>query len=124
MTSVETLLAEFDEEVANTREMLKRVPDDRLAWKPHEKSFPLGKLANHVAALPVGMAFVVTGRGSEPSEAGTTLEVLEAFDKRAAAALKWFMDHLIHHRGQLSIYLRLLDVAVSRMYGSSADEKS
>ena len=153
VTSLKPLLAEFDEEMANTRKMLERVPGEKFAWKPHEKSFTLGKLANHVAAMPVGMAFVITGQGSKPFEAATTLEVLEAFDKRVAAAreplagtcedhlagtimvapgvtktraaaLKWFMSHLIHHRGQLSVYLRLLDVAVPGMYGSSADEKS
>lgn len=133
--------------------MLERVPQDKLTWSPHEKSFPLGKLANHVAALPVGIAFVLTDRGSKPSEFATTREILEAFDERLAAArealagtndnrlagtimvapgvtkarhaaLKWFMSHLIHHRGQLSVYLRLLDVAVPGMYGPSADEKS
>jgi uncharacterized damage-inducible protein DinB len=44
--------------------------------------------------------------------------------KTRAGAMKWFMNHLIHHRGQLSVYLRLLDVAVPGMYGSSADQKS
>jgi uncharacterized damage-inducible protein DinB len=33
------------------------------------------------------------------------------------------MNHLIHHRGQLSVYLRMLGVAVPGMYGPSADEK-
>lgn len=33
------------------------------------------------------------------------------------------MNHVIHHRAQLSVYLRLLDVAVPGMYGPSADEK-
>jgi uncharacterized damage-inducible protein DinB len=33
------------------------------------------------------------------------------------------LNHLIHHRGQLSVYLRLLDVPVPGMYGPSADEK-
>jgi uncharacterized damage-inducible protein DinB len=33
------------------------------------------------------------------------------------------MNHLIHHRGQLSLYLRILGVAVAGMYGPSADEK-
>jgi uncharacterized damage-inducible protein DinB len=33
------------------------------------------------------------------------------------------MNHLIHHRGQLSVYLRLLGVTVPGMYGASADEK-
>ena len=34
------------------------------------------------------------------------------------------LSHLIHHRGQLSVYLRLLDVAVPSIYGPSADEPS
>jgi uncharacterized damage-inducible protein DinB len=32
-------------------------------------------------------------------------------------------SHLVHHRGQLSLYLRLLDVPVPGMYGPTADEK-
>jgi len=35
----------------------------------------------------------------------------------------WALNHLIHHRGQLSVYLRLLDVPVPGMYGPSADER-
>ena len=35
----------------------------------------------------------------------------------------WTLSHMIHHRGQLSVYLRMLDVAVPGMYGPSADEK-
>jgi uncharacterized damage-inducible protein DinB len=34
-----------------------------------------------------------------------------------------FMNHMIHHRGQLSVYLRLHNIAVPGMYGPSADEK-
>jgi uncharacterized damage-inducible protein DinB len=33
-----------------------------------------------------------------------------------------FFNHLIHHRGQLNVYLRLLDVKVPGIYGPSADE--
>jgi uncharacterized damage-inducible protein DinB len=32
------------------------------------------------------------------------------------------MNHIIHHRAQLSVYLRLLDVPVPGLYGPSADE--
>jgi uncharacterized damage-inducible protein DinB len=32
------------------------------------------------------------------------------------------MNHIYHHRGQLSVYLRLLDVTVPSIYGPSADE--
>jgi uncharacterized damage-inducible protein DinB len=35
----------------------------------------------------------------------------------------WGISHLIHHRGQLSVFLRLLDVPVPGMYGPSADER-
>src|SRR4030095_6088936 len=35
----------------------------------------------------------------------------------------WALNHMIHHRGQLSVYLRLLDIPVPGMYGPSADEK-
>lgn len=33
-----------------------------------------------------------------------------------------FINHSIHHRGQLTVYLRLLDIPVPAMYGRSADE--
>jgi uncharacterized damage-inducible protein DinB len=35
----------------------------------------------------------------------------------------WAYSHLYHHRGQLSVYLRLLDIPVPGMYGPSADDK-
>lgn len=35
----------------------------------------------------------------------------------------WAFNHLVHHRGQLSVYLRLLNVPVPGMYGPSADEQ-
>ena len=144
-------LAEFDQEMAGTRRMLECLPEDKFAWKPHEKSATLEKLANHLAAIPVGAAFALTGQGSKPSEVSSKSALLKVFDERAAAAraaiegadgeklaqtirvtpvvtktrgsaLKWWMSHMIHHRGQLSVYLRLFDVAVPGMYGKSADE--
>jgi uncharacterized damage-inducible protein DinB len=36
----------------------------------------------------------------------------------------WAISHMIHHRGQLSVYLRLLGVPVPGMYGPSADERN
>lgn len=41
---------------------------------------------------------------------------------RAAVIRAMAMNHLVHHRGQLSVYLRLLDIPVPGMYGPSADE--
>ena len=148
------LLEEFDEEMAATRKILERVPEDRFAWKPAERSMTLGRLANHVAAIPVGASVAITKQGLRPAEAATTTQLLEFFDERtqtsrrafesltdehlsgeilvapgaqkplwAALRGRGFMNHLIHHRGQLSVYLRLLNVAVPGMYGPSADEK-
>jgi uncharacterized damage-inducible protein DinB len=42
---------------------------------------------------------------------------------RAAAIRGWLVSHMIHHRAQMTVYLRLLDVPVPGMYGASADEK-
>jgi uncharacterized damage-inducible protein DinB len=41
---------------------------------------------------------------------------------RAVAYQSFFMDHLIHHRAQLGVYLRLNDVPIPGSYGPSADE--
>lgn len=43
--------------------------------------------------------------------------------KKKVALRGWAFNHQVHHRGQLSVYLRLLDVPVPGMYGPSADEK-
>jgi len=43
------LLKELETEAATTRKVLARLPGDKLAWKPHEKSMSLGELAIHVA---------------------------------------------------------------------------
>jgi uncharacterized damage-inducible protein DinB len=45
------------------------------------------------------------------------------FSMPKASVLRSFvLSHVIHHRGQLSVYLRLLDVPVPSIYGPSADE--
>ena len=54
------LLPEFDIEIATTRKVLERVPDDRIEWKPHAKSFPMGHLAQLVAMIPGWTTTVLT----------------------------------------------------------------
>lgn len=161
-----SILPEFDHEMANTRKTLERVPDEKFAWKPHEKSTSLGGLATHLANIPSWTKNTFEAdeldlmpAGSEPprmEQAKSTAEVLEAFDKnvasarvalenaaddswqgdwtlrmgekriftlpRAAVMRGFVMNHLIHHRAQLGVYLRLLDVPVPSIYGPSADE--
>jgi uncharacterized damage-inducible protein DinB len=163
MTFSETLLPEFDREMAATRRILERVPDALFTWKPHAKSMALGRLASHVAEMPnwahttVSTERLVLGEDFQPFNAPTNAELLAAFDRsladarsvlqeasdehlaktwelvyhgqvlmsmpRTAVLRNMVMNHMIHHRGQLSVYLRLQDVAVPGMYGPSADEK-
>ena len=52
MSIADALLPEFDREMAVTRKLLERVPEDKFAWKPHEKSMSLVELSTHVATLP------------------------------------------------------------------------
>lgn len=49
-------------------------------------------------------------------------QVVMEFPKKAAIR-GWALSHQYHHRGQLSVYLRMLDIPVPGMYGPSADEK-
>lgn len=52
MSLAEKLLPEFDEEFASTRRFLALVPDDKLTWKPHQKSMEMGRLAWHLGDFP------------------------------------------------------------------------
>jgi uncharacterized damage-inducible protein DinB len=166
MSIAQSLLPEFDQEMANTRKALERLPEDKLQWKPDPKSMTLGRLAGHVAEMPNWAAMTISTEsldinpgGKRPFEAlvATSREqVLGAFDKNVADARKamegvsdkalmenWrllangheimsmprvavlrslAMNHMIHHRGQLTVYYRLAGVAVPGMYGPSADE--
>jgi uncharacterized damage-inducible protein DinB len=153
MTISSTLLAEFDQEMASTRRILERVPDEQFAWQPHEKSHSLGKLANHLAQMPMIGIVLLKGMAKKPHDVASRAELLELLDKhttlcreaiadatddyldgnlsdkpgfaipRATLLRSRMFSHMIHHRGQLTVYLRLLNVPVPGMYGPSADEK-
>ena len=162
----QALLPEFDMEMANTRKTLERVPDDKLGWKPHEKSMTMGRLAGHLAELPTWGQMTIAGDSHDIAPSGapqqpaltakSRQETLEIFDQNVAAmraalagasddqlmkpwsllkggqtlmtmpkiaVLRGFvMNHAIHHRAQLGVYLRLNDVSVPSIYGPSADE--
>jgi hypothetical protein len=52
MSIKDALLADYDHEMGTTRKLLERLPDDKLSWKPHEKSMSLGGLATHLSNIP------------------------------------------------------------------------
>ena len=180
----ESLLPEFDNEMANTRKTLERVPHDKSEWKPHEKSTAMGGLATHLGNIPTWAVYTIDqdsldlapgGKPLPPTErAKSTEELLATFDANVAkaraaiagasdvvaggviayadaiagasdaeffkpwslmmngntlltmpkvAVLRNFvMNHVIHHRAQLGVYLRLNDIPVPSIYGPSADE--
>lgn len=163
--SVRGKLAAFDQIVTGSRAILEAVPEDRMDWRPHEKSWTLGELATHLANIPnwtiptlaVAEFDVSPAEGGPPPMAAftSTDELLQAFDTSSAAAREaiesaseediagpWTMlvageprftmpksvvlrtfifDHMIHHRAQVGIYLRLLDVPVPQTFGPTAD---
>jgi len=164
----EALLPEYDQETANTRRTLERVPDDKLDWKPHPKSFSMGSLATHVCGLTGWTVDIVEKDSFDVAPVGqppykdepvkSQKELLERFDKNSKAARaaiagasdeqfmqswsllaggktlfsmpriacirSFVMNHLIHHRAQLGVYLRLNDIPVPAIYGPTADEGS
>lgn len=163
MSFSETYLPEFEQEMANTRKILACVPDALFAWKPHAKSMALGRLASHVAEMPlwaehtINLDRLAISPEDKPFNAASNAELLTTFDHNVAVARLaiagatddhlskiWelvygghviismarvtilrgmVMNHMIHHRGQLGVYLRLQDIAIPGMYGPSADEK-
>ena len=83
MTISEMLLPEFDQEMTNTRALLECVPDDKFAWKPHEKSMTMGRLASHVAEMPTWAVYTISQDKLEltpdmkPFNASTKKELIE-----------------------------------------------
>jgi uncharacterized damage-inducible protein DinB len=167
MKMSESLLPEFDEEMAATGKFLALVPDEKLGWKPHEKSMTIGQLAWHLSDMPSWCSDTLKldmmalsnddyqktlakreGKGAKDILSQFETGVKDARARLAAAddtALahqwkmtwggqtiidmprsqvlrKWVMNHLIHHRAQLGVFLRLNGIAIPGVYGPSADE--
>ena len=87
----------------------------------------IGALARFIGGKPIGERRILLGAVAYalPYVAMWTLKRggHEMFSMPRVATFRSFvLSHLIHHRGQLSIYLRLNDVPVPAIYGPSADE--
>src|SRR5690348_8884413 len=100
MTLGQSLLPEFDQEMATTRRVLERVPDGRGDWKPHAKSFPLAHLAQLVAGMPWWMVTMLkkpeldlaSFPGYSTEKTGTLLKNFDAGVKAARDALASAQD--------------------------------
>ncbi|HTT33838.1 MAG TPA: DinB family protein [Methylomirabilota bacterium] len=162
MSIAQSLLSEFETQAPITRKFLERLPEDKLTWKPHERSMSAGQLAYHLAFVPGGvLRFVQNNPAQAPEFASfpqptSREEILKTFEESistvrtllpkfddAAMNETWRMvaggrdvlaqpraqflrdvmlSHWYQHRGQFSVYLRILDVAVPASWGPSADE--
>jgi uncharacterized damage-inducible protein DinB len=169
MSIADRLLSEFDEEFASTRKFLELVPDDKLAWKPNEKSMDLGRLAWHLADFPEWCGETLKQDVLKMTEEDGAKRMGERIGKKRADMLakfdrelpearsmlakttdadmarhwkmewggqvvidspreqvlrKWVLNHMVHHRAQFGVYLRLNGIAIPGVYGPSADEMS
>ena len=158
----ELIIPELEQEVALTQKFLNRIPDDKMNWRPHEKSMTIQELGNHLAEIPGWVAGTMETEGMsmddyKPSQNNTSRSMVDELNANAAAAKKalqkddrvytdqtWKMEMggktlfempklkvlrsvvlglLPHHRAQLGVYFRLLDIPVPGTYGPSADEQ-
>lgn len=163
MTIASTLVPELEQESVSTRRVLERIPSDRLAWRPHPKSYSIGQLGLHVALIPADLARMLANDELQLSsvsfgvrEDATKAEIIRTFEDslatgrdflakltdpqcmatwrlmhgttevmampRIAVVRALMLNHLFHHRGQLQVYLRMLDIPVPVVYGATADE--
>ncbi len=166
ISSAEAMLGDIAPEFASTRRFLERIPDDKLEFTPHEKSWTVIKLATHIVHLLAWFETMTdlddfdlaTFDPSQLVNPKTRDELLAAWDDKAQTVIDkclalsnerltsnwvmrkgdqvmldqprihairlWGLSHVYHHRAQLGVYLRLLDVPVPAAYGDSADEGS
>jgi uncharacterized damage-inducible protein DinB len=146
------LLPQLEQEFATTRNVLAAVPLEKCAYKPSERCMSAIELANHIAGSEAFfLSGVVNGAFDwKQLELKTPAEVLAYCDQNIPALIQqvaalpddklakeitfaiWtqpavvylnlHLKHSIHHRGQLSAYLRPMGAKVPSIYGPSADE--
>ena len=158
MNTREFLIGCFKAERPKFERVLRAVPPDQLAYRPHARSSSAGDLV-WLLASELDDACVIIDRGEidyvlppAPATLGESIAAYErnatalqermsrlddaAWDKKArflmGGQLVWeaplgemlwgFLFDAIHHRGQLSTYLRPMGATVPSIYGPSADD--
>lgn len=162
MSRIKMYLKELEQEALTTRKMLQRVPTDKFAWQPHEKSMTVKRLATHIAELPTWITMAIktdeldfADNPYQPTDVNTTEELLAYFESSLADGrselkeeneslldkdwtlrngqqiysvepkadvIRMSINQIIHHRAQLGVFLRLLDIPIPGSFGPSADE--
>ena len=143
-------LHELNAEIASTRKCLERIPENLFSWKPHEKSMNMGYLALLVAEIPKWISETIeksvidfatfkhfdeniaSARNALKKVTNEELSGMfylknngvELFSLPIDETISSTLNHWVHHRGQLTVYMRLNDIPVPSIYGPSADEKT
>ena len=167
MSIAQSILPEFDLEMAGTRKTIERIPDARLDWKAHARSNTIGWVGSHLAEIPGWVEGTLTQDlwdfsppGQDPFRTpilGSHQQMVDVFDQNVATARRaieatsddafmknwsllyqgntiltmpriavirsFILNHTIHHRAILTVYLRLNDIPVPALYGPSGDEQ-
>ncbi|MEW4561408.1 DinB family protein [Bremerella sp. JC770] len=97
MSLSDLLFADLQQEFANTRRTLERVPDDKWDWQIHEKSNTIGWVATHLGRIPSWTLFTfdrdaldlnpANGPNFDPPTPTTCEENLKIFDDNVAQAV-------------------------------------
>ena len=133
------LLPQIEQEIQTTARVIAAVPDDKKDYYPAPKSMTAGTLAEHL--LGADMWFLESvlngsfGAHPEPKERSSAELAAEYAREQLAKDVKFhtmtlpnvtyleiMQKHSVHHRGQLSAYLRPMGAKVPSIYGGSADE--
>src|SRR5690349_15110400 len=100
MTIADLLQPEFDQEMVTTRRVLERVPEDKFAWKPHDKSYSMGDLASHVVNSVKWTDYTMNGTAFDL--ASVTPEEVNQAAKNRAELLAWFDANVPSARAALA----------------------
>ncbi len=156
--------SDLDYELGATRRLLENLPENKMDWKPHDKSWSLAEISTHIVQLLSWQEGILRHNSFDLKSIDDKAQIiysreklLELFDNyvlklksrlnamsdrelakewtlyngekvinrqpKFAAFRTTCLSHLIHHRGQLTVYLRLLDVPLPPVYGPTADQK-
>jgi len=166
MAMSDLFLPELEHEMAGTRKVIERIPNDKLDWKAHPKSNSIGWVGSHLVETLGWTKGILEedfmemapadGEPYQPPTFDSKEAMLEQFDRdledakqaiaatsdeefakpwsllqagealltmpKAAVIRTWVLNHSIHHRSHLCVYLRLNDIPVPALYGPSGDE--
>src|SRR6185436_14558917 len=145
-TIKEFLLEELNSEVRRSRKALEQMPEGKGEWKPHDKSMKFEYLADMIATMPSWVAMQITQDSLDiaPADGSSSIKRAHKVTADDHLATNWQLkargkvvqegprhrliqdtfNHWSHHRGQMTVYLRLMGAKVPSLYGPSADDQS